>query len=176
MSAQELAQMTTPTKPTITKEQFRAAMGSFAAGVTVITTLDADGTPHALTATAFSSLSADPPLCLVCVDKQSRAHEALTVGRRFAVNMLGEGQHEVSGHFASRVDDKFDGKDWQAGEHTGCPLLPDVIATVECEITEILAGGDHDIFIGLMLGVQVHEGTPLVYWRGGYAAVDPAQS
>lgn len=159
------------TTPTITKDEFRAAMGSFAAGVTVITTLDADGTPHALTATAFSSLSADPPLCLVCVDKDARAHDPMVVGKKFAVNMLAAHQADVSGHFASRVDDKFDGKDWRPGEHTGCPLLPDVIATVECEVTEVLAGGDHSIFIGRMLGVEVSDGAPLLYWRGKYASV-----
>ena len=162
---------TTTITNTITNEQFRSAMGSFAAGVTVVTTLDGDGTPHALTATAFSSLSAEPPLCLVCVDKQSRAHGPLTVGGKFAVNMLSEGQRDMSGHFASKAEDKFEGIEWTAGEATGCPLLPGVLATVECEIVDILAGGDHDIFIGRMLGVEVHEGRPLLYWRGNYATV-----
>jgi flavin reductase (DIM6/NTAB) family NADH-FMN oxidoreductase RutF len=153
------------------KAEFRAVMGSFAASVTVVTTIDVDGTPHALTATAFSSLSQEPPLCLVCVNRGSRAHEPMRVGRRFAVNMLAAGQEAVSARFAKPGPDKFAGVDWSAGPTTGCPLLPDALAWLECEVTEIFAGGDHDIFVGRLLSTRVREGAPLVYFRGRYATL-----
>lgn len=156
----------------VTKDQFKAVMGSFAAGVTVVTTVEADGTPHAMTATAFSSLSANPPLCLVCVDKTARMHVPLTESGKFAVNLLAAGQDAASNHFASKADDKFDGRDFQPGERTGCPILPGVLGWMECEVTEVHRGGDHDIFVGLLLNASAEpDGEPLVYWRGGYRSL-----
>jgi flavin reductase (DIM6/NTAB) family NADH-FMN oxidoreductase RutF len=153
--------------------EFRAIMGSFAAGVTVITTLDARGEPHALTATAFSSLSATPPHCLVCVDLTARAHAPLLETRRFAVNLLAAHQTALSLHFASKDERKFDGQVWTPGAATGCPLLPEVIGWLECELTAHHAGGDHDIFVGHVLRAGVSEGEPLVYHRGHYARIVP---
>ena len=157
----------------IGRAEFKAVMASFAASVTVVTTLDAEGRPHALTATAFSSLSQEPPLCLVCVKRGSRAHEPMRVGRRFAVNILAAGQSHVSVHFAAPVADKFAGIDWTAGPATGCPLLPDALACIECEVAEIFEGGDHDIFVGRLLATEVRDGAPLVYFRGRYATLSP---
>lgn len=150
---------------------FKAVMASFAASVTVVTTVDPHGTPHALTATAFSSLSQDPPLCLVCVKRGSRAHGPMRVGRRFAVNILAAGQEHVSAHFAASRADKFADVKWTAGPATGCPLLPDALAWVECEVADIFAGGDHDIFVGRLLTTDVRDGAPLVYFRGRYATL-----
>ncbi|MEZ4376611.1 MAG: flavin reductase family protein [Polyangiaceae bacterium] len=155
--------------PTIDAEAFKAVMASFAASVTVITTIDAEGKPHALTATAFSSLSKHPPLCLVCVDQRARAHAVIRRERRFAVNILQHSQTEISAHFATSVDDKFDGIQWTAGDATGCPLLPDALAWMECRLFAEHPGGDHDIFIGELLQTGVRDGAPLVYFRGKYA-------
>lgn len=154
---------------TISIEDFKAAMASFAAGVTVVTTLDPDGTPHALTATAFTSLSASPPMCLVCIDRRCRAHGPLMGHQRFAVNILSSAQRELSAQFASRAPDKFAGVEWHPGPRTGCPFIDGALARFECEVKDIFEGGDHDIFIGRLLTVQVHDGAPLVYWRGAYA-------
>ena len=150
---------------------FRAAMASFAAGVTVVTTLDSTDGPQALTATAFSSLSASPPLCLVCVDKRARAHPALIASKRFAVNILSATQRALSARFSNPTGDKFAGVDWSRGPVTGCPLIPGSLAFVECETVEVYEGGDHDIFVGRLLDVKVREGEPLVYFRGSYAAL-----
>lgn len=153
--------------------QFRAVMGSFGAGVTVITGVDVDGAPQALTATAFSALSAEPPMCLVCVSKHTRSHGALVRGGAFAVNILAASQVALSNHFAGRADDKFAGVSWRPGPHTGCPLFDGVLATAECQIVSVVDGGDHDIFLGRLLGAEISEGEPLIYFRGAYASLEP---
>lgn len=154
---------------TITKEAFRAVMGSFAAGVTVVTTTDAAGARWGLTATAFSSLSMDPPLCLVCLDKRTASLPAFLEKRGFAVNILRAGEVELSNRFASRNEEKFAVGSWTAGEATGAPVLADAIASMECGVHEVLEGGDHLILVGALLRVTVAEGDPLLYFRGGYA-------
>lgn len=157
----------------IARDQFRAVMGSFGAGVTVITGIDDAGAPQALTATAFSALSADPPMCLVCVSVGTRSHGALVARRAFAVNILRASQAALSNRFASRRPDKFDGVDWRPGPHTGCPLLAGVLALAECEVTDIVRGGDHDIFLGRLVGSETSDGEPLIYFRGAYASIEP---
>lgn len=163
-----------PCLQAIAAADFKAVMASFAASVTVVTTVDTEERPHALTATAFSSLSQEPPLCLVCVKRGSRAHEPMRVGRRFAVNILAAGQSAVSAHFAAPHADKFSGVEWAPGPATGCPLLPDALAWLECEVAEIFEGGDHDIFVGRLLATEVRDGEPLVYFRGRYATLSSA--
>ena len=156
----------------VTKDAFKAVMGSFAAGVTVVTTVDGEGNKWGLTATAFTSVSLDPPLCLVCVDKRAGSLAALTASRKFAVNMLSADQEELSNHFASRSDDKFAEVAHSAGEATGCPLLDGALASMECEVHEIYAGGDHDIFVGKLVSTHVSDdGSALVYYRGKYCDV-----
>jgi flavin reductase (DIM6/NTAB) family NADH-FMN oxidoreductase RutF len=157
----------------VTSEEFRAAMGSFAAGVTIITTLDSDGTPHAVTATAFSSVSISPPLCLVCIDKRARPYRPLLVNGRFAVNILNAHQQALSARFASPIADRFATVDWWRGDVTGCPIFEGALAWMECTVSEVHSGGDHDIFLGRVMSVRVHEGSPLVYWRGRYSSLPP---
>lgn len=155
----------------ITKDEFRAVMGSFAAGVTVVTTADGSGQMAGLTATAFTSLSMDPPLCLVCIDKKTGSHAAFTANKKFAVNVLSDTQEEISNRFASRRDDKFAEIKWEPGAATGCPVFPEALAVMECEVKDVLSGGDHDIFVGELKSVRVNEGKPLVYWKGAYGDV-----
>jgi flavin reductase (DIM6/NTAB) family NADH-FMN oxidoreductase RutF len=152
----------------VSKDEFKAVMGSFAAGVTVITTVTDDGKLFGLTATAFSSLSLDPPLGLVCIDRRAASHDAIAESRRFAVNLLRAGQEELSNRFASRSDDKFQGVAHRPGDVTGCPLFDDALAAMECRVVEVLAGGDHSIFVGELCSVRTGEGLPLVHWRGAY--------
>lgn len=153
---------------------FRKALGAFASGVTVVTGRAADGEPVGLTVSAFSSLSLDPPLILVCLDKATRSAEALT-GGPFAVNILAEDQQAVSNHFASRKDKRFDGVEWQAGEVHGSPLLSGSLAHLQCAPHEVLEGGDHLIVVGRVEAVDVsEEGKPLTYFRGGYRILDVA--
>jgi len=156
----------------VTAEEFKAAMASFAVGVTVVTTVDAEGVPHALTATAFSSLSKTPPLCLVCVDRQARAHAPMLASRRFAINILAADQSALSEHFANKKnDDKFAEVAWSPGSATGCPIIGGALGSLECELEDVHAGGDHDIFVGQIVGVTVREGEPLVYFRGAYTTL-----
>jgi flavin reductase (DIM6/NTAB) family NADH-FMN oxidoreductase RutF len=160
-------------KVDVSANEFRAAMGSFAAGVTVITTTDADGMPHAVTATAFASVSLTPPLCLVCIDKRARPYRPLLLHGRFAVNILTSDQEELSDRFASPIADRFATVSWWPGDVTGCPIISGALAWMECEIVEVHSGGDHDIFLGRVQSVQVHDGSPLVYWRGKYSSLPP---
>lgn len=153
---------------TVSKEDFKSVMGSFAASVTVVTTVDAEGRKWGLTATAFSSLSLDPPLCLVCIDRRAGSHGAFAASQKFAVNMLTAEQEDLSNNFASRKDDKFEGIAHSAGEETGCPILEGALATMECKVTHVMPGGDHDIFVGELLSTSVAEGSPLLYFRGKY--------
>ena len=158
---------------TVTPEQVRSAMASFAAGVTVVTTLEADGSPQGLTATAFSSVSMQPPLCLVCLDHRSRTFTALTEKKRFAVSMLKHSQEPVSNQFAAAEGDKFADVPWTPGQVTGCPLIDGALASVECEVESVHRAGDHDIFVGRIVSIAVGDGMPLVYFRGAYAELMP---
>lgn len=157
--------------PSVAPQDFKAAMSSFAAGVTVVTTVDDQGRPEAMTATAFSSVSLDPPLCLICIDRRARAHASLLGQGSFGVSILGAEQEAISARFAAPVADRFAGVRWSPGAVTGCPAIPGALAFMECQIVEVHAGGDHDILLGRVASVQVREGQPLVYWRGHYASL-----
>jgi flavin reductase (DIM6/NTAB) family NADH-FMN oxidoreductase RutF len=157
--------------PSVSVDEFRAAMASFAAGVTVVTTAAANGDPFGLTATAFSSVSRNPPLCLICISHVAEARPVLMVTRRFAVNFLATGQEEVSARFATHGLDKFEGVPYVLGEASGCPLLEGALASVECTVQTVHVAGDHDVVIGSIERVNVGEGEPLVYFRGKYCAI-----
>jgi flavin reductase (DIM6/NTAB) family NADH-FMN oxidoreductase RutF len=151
----------------LTPTEFRTALRNFAAGVTVLTTRDKDGRPSGLTAIAFTSVSLDPPLVLVCVDHGATAHPAFRAHGRFAVNVLRREQEALSRRFAASGGDKFDGVPCHAGT-TGLPLLDDALATLECRVVEAHEAGDHTIFIGAVEAASVGAGRPLVYFHGGY--------
>ncbi len=151
----------------VEKSEFRQALGHFAAGVTVVTAKFADGHMAGITVTAFSSLSLDPPLVLVCIDVKARIHEHLKVGGAFAVNMLADDQEVVSRRFASREPEAFRETGYSEGAN-GAPLLHDALAVVECRIVDLLAGGDHTIVVGQVEATRVRDGKPLLYFRGGY--------
>lgn len=155
----------------VSKDDFKAFMSNFASGVTVVTTVDQDGNPWGLTVSAFSSLSLDPPLCLVCVDHRAGSLETFRTSRRFAVNILSDKQEDISNRFASRSEDKFVDTNWQPGPVLECPVFADVLAWTECEVTEIIPGGDHDIFVGQLVKVEAGEGQPLLYFNGAYGDI-----
>jgi 3-hydroxy-9,10-secoandrosta-1,3,5(10)-triene-9,17-dione monooxygenase reductase component len=154
---------------TVTVDQFRAAMGSFAAGVTVVTTVDAHGTPFGLTATAFSSVSREPPLCLVCVSHAAEAYPVIVRTKHFAVNFLSADQEALSARFATHGLDKFDGVEYRPGAAAGCPLLDGTLGSVECRVQSAGDAGDHSVFVAVIEHVSVASGDPLVYFRGRYA-------
>lgn len=156
----------------VSPDAFRRAMASFAASVTVVTCVDGRGRHHGMTATAFSSVSLEPPLCLVCIDKGASVLPAFRESGHFAVNMLASDQEDLSIRFAGPDDARFDGVGWRAGA-SGCALIAGAIATVECRLTEVVSGGDHDILLGLVVSTAIGEGAPLLYFRGGYADIVP---
>ena len=150
--------------------QFRQIFGHFATGVTVITTAF-DGWLHGMTANALTSLSLDPLLLLVCIDKTAHAHAQIAKSGKFGVNLLSEDQEELSRLFAEHTapeQDKLQGAPYYLGPN-GTPVLEDCLGYIECAVTEQCAGGDHTIFLGQVLhGEMLSEAPPLLFYRGGY--------
>jgi flavin reductase (DIM6/NTAB) family NADH-FMN oxidoreductase RutF len=151
----------------LTPTEFRTAMRSFAAGVTVVTTRDREGRPSGLTASAFTSVSLSPPLVLVCIDHAATAHPDFREHGWFAVNILRREQEALSRRFALSGGDKFEGVSHRPGS-SGLPLLDGTLASLECRVVEAHEAGDHTIFIGLVESATVAGGPPLVYFHGGY--------
>lgn len=154
-------------------DAFRDALGRFVSGITVVTTRSADGTDHAMTANAFTSVSLDPFLVLVCVERIARFHEAVLESGRWAVSVLGENAIEASNWFATRgrpLAGQLSGFPFTRGEQSGAALLADALATIECRTTGVYDGGDHDIVLGEVLSVAVPQpdDRPLVYFQGKY--------
>ena len=147
---------------------FFRLMGSFASSVTVTTSRGEDGQPTGFTASAFCSLSLDPPLCLVCVDLRSESLPAIEATRTFGVNILAEHQEDLSRRFASKDLDRFAGLSYRDGPATGVPIFDGVVAWVECCVRDILPGGDHVIVVGEIQGGDAVEGAPLLYYRSQY--------
>jgi flavin reductase ActVB len=141
--------MTTVHAPaSIAETHFRRVMASLAAGVAVVTTVDAEGAPRGLTTTALTSVSLDPPLVLVCVGLESRTLPALRTSGRFAVNLVHASAVELAARFASKDEDKFAGSAWRPGVH-GSPLLhEDVVAWLECRVVREIEAGDHVVLLG----------------------------
>lgn len=144
---------------------FRNAMARFASGVTVVSTRDADGRLQAFTASAFSSLSLEPPLVLVCLEQRAHSYEAFMQAREVAVSILAAGQGDLAWHYAKKSDDKFAGQQVERGELTGLPLIPGATVHLECRVYERLPGGDHTIIIGEVLRAAVHNDTPLLHFN-----------
>ena len=158
----------------VSPAQLREAMGQFATGVTVVTSVGADGEPVGTTANAVTSLSLEPPLVLVCFDLNSATLTAIRGHGAFAVNVLGRRQRHLSANFAKRgLSAVWDGVRHHRGP-TGSPRLADVIAVIECTVEHSLPGGDHEIVIGRVHHVESNGdgATPLLFWRGEYASIE----
>lgn len=154
----------------IDRDLFRAVLGRFASGVTIVTTVDADGIDHGMTVSAFSSLSLDPPLVLVCIDHKASVWPAFERATHFAINILGSQQEALSRRFSSRDGERFEGVGFTRGT-TGVALLDDTLAAVECTVTARLPHGDHSILVGSVDGGTARDLQPLLYYRGGYASL-----
>jgi flavin reductase (DIM6/NTAB) family NADH-FMN oxidoreductase RutF len=154
----------------VSSADFRAALSRFASGVTVVTTKDATGKTFGITVSAFCSVSLEPPLVLICIEKTTGSHHAFEQSGRFTVNILTEEQGPISEHFATLIEDKFASVDHAVDEH-GVPLLPSSLATLQCSLFKTLNGGDHSIFLGLVEHVIVRDAGPLVYFKSGYRRV-----
>lgn len=160
-----------------TPDRFRDVLGRFATGVTVMTTVTPDGVPHGMTASAVASVSLDPPLVLVCVDREASMSAAVAAAGRFALSILGGGQRSLSEHFAD--PERGDGETQFAGVETttavtGAPLLARAHGWIDCSVWATYDGGDHDIVVGEVAALDA--GTiddALVHHRSGYAVAGP---
>ncbi len=153
-------------------DSFRAVLGRFATGVTVVTSCDDGGLAHGMTATAFCSVSLEPPLVLVCIDRTASMHDLLQRDHPFAVNVLSAGQEALSRRFASGdPPNRFDGLGYHGGQ-TGVPILDDVVAWLEARVTARHEAGDHTIVVGRVELAETRHERPLLYYRGGYAQLE----
>lgn len=151
----------------IDPRELRNVMGHFATGVTIITTRDVSGKPFGLTANAFSSLSLEPPLVLICVDKKVDCYACFDQSKVFVVNILSEGQDQLSTRFATKGIEKFEGVAVRQG-NLGVPLLEGAVAHIECKLTSAYEGGDHTIYVGEVQAVDAAGDRPLLFFKGKY--------
>lgn len=151
---------------TADRETFKAAMRRFASGVTVVTTM-LEGKPKGFTATAFCSVSVEPPMLLVCVNRSARSHPVIAQSGCFCVNILARDQEELAVRFSSRRDDPFAGIACRIAS-TGAPVLDGTLAFFDCMLSEELSVETHTIFVGKVIACASREGTPLGYYDGAY--------
>lgn len=165
--------MAPPPRPAIDPDAFRATLGRFATGVTVLTARDAEGRDQGMTVSAFCSLSLDPPLVLACVDRGASMHPLFAEGAPFVVNVLAAGQEALSRRFAT-VDpgDRFAGVGYERAA-AGPARLDGVLAWLECRVHALYPGGDHTIVVGAVEEVGTRDAArPLLYYRSGYASLE----
>ena len=150
--------------------QFRQLLGRFATGVTVVTARGPGGGPVGMTASSVASVSLDPPLLLVCVDRSHDMHAALEAGQHFVLNVLAADQEALSRRFAADDEHRFDGVGYKENRQ-GIPVLDGALASIECVKQTAVPGGDHTVFFGLVTGGTVTDRQPLLYYRGGYISL-----
>lgn len=161
------------TAPTV--DQFRLAMGRFASGVTVLSTV-ADGHDHAMTANAVASVSMDPLLVLACVEVDARFHDAIVDSGVWGISILSEGQRATAAWLSTPgrpLVGQLDRVPHHRGEKTGVALLEGALATIECQTTAVHPAGDHSIVVGevVSLAVEEHPGAALTYYRSRYGSL-----
>lgn len=153
----------------IDPDLFRKVMGHFPTGVTVVAALD-DDRPVGLAIGSFFSVSLHPPLVGFCVARTSSSWPRIEAAGRFGITVLAEDQHETSGRFASKVEDKFEGETWDPAPVTGSPLITGGLQHIDCTLHSVLDGGDHVIVLGRVRYLDVHRTDvgPLLFFKGGY--------
>ena len=153
----------------VTAGEFRNALRKFASGVTIVT-VAGDGELHGMTASSFASVSLEPPLVLVCLDRTSRTRALVAQTGAFAVNVLRSGQDETSRAFARPGLKPFATVPHRAGAN-GAPVLDDAIAVLECTTYRTFEAGDHDVLLGEVTAASAAGGEPLVYYDGAYRSL-----
>jgi flavin reductase (DIM6/NTAB) family NADH-FMN oxidoreductase RutF len=162
------------TPPPLTALEFRKALGHFTTGVTVITVEREPGKIHGMTANSFTSVSLDPMLILVCVDKRAKMLHFLAEKKRFGVSVLKAGQDSLSEYFAkgvqsAEVEERLGIRyRWTP---SGVPVLENTILRLSCSLVASHLAGDHTIFVGEVQDAEVHDGEPLLYFRGEYRKI-----
>ena len=155
----------------VTPDEFRAVLGRFPSGVTVVTTRGADGADQGMTVSALCSVSLEPPLVLVCVEKNASVYDALTTAPGFAVNILSAKQEQIARRFSIIDIDRFEGIGFTRSA-SGYAILDDILGVIECRRFTLYDGGDHTIILGEVEATRVESGAPLLYYRGGYAQLE----
>lgn len=148
-------------------EDFKRALSKYATGVTVVTAVDDSERPYGLAVNSFVSGSMEPPLVLWCLRRASSLFDKFTSASKFGVNILAAHQLELARKFSAKVDDRFAGVPYEFGAH-GCPILPGVAATLECDTFAQYIAGDHLIFIGEVRTCSDTGATPLIFHSKGY--------
>jgi flavin reductase (DIM6/NTAB) family NADH-FMN oxidoreductase RutF len=158
--------------PTVTPQAFRQTLGRFASGITVVT-MQLENEVRGITVSAFLSVSLEPPLVLVSVDKKAHSHERMMKSERYGVSILSEGQQALSNHFAGRAPEvipEFDTLD-------GFPVLKNAVAQLVCKTVQHVDAGDHTLFIGQIERLTWQEDAkPLVYFHGGYQKIEKLEN
>jgi flavin reductase (DIM6/NTAB) family NADH-FMN oxidoreductase RutF len=149
---------------------FRQLLGRFATGVTVLTTRTEGGEAIGMTASSVASVSLEPPLVLVSVDRRHDMHVALSAAAHFVLNILAADQEALSRRFAADEPNRFGGVGFRPNKQ-GIAVLDGVLAHIECEKQTAIPAGDHTVFFGLVVGGSVTDRRPLLYYRGGYAGL-----
>jgi flavin reductase (DIM6/NTAB) family NADH-FMN oxidoreductase RutF len=149
---------------------FRSVLGRFVSGVTILTARDAAGVDHGMTASAFCSVSLNPPLVLASIAHDATLHPVLLAQDEMAVSILTASQEAIARRFAEKLDNRFDGVGFTRGL-TGAPLIEGALAIIEGHVVHRYAGGDHTVFVAEVLAASATMDEPLVYYRGGYAHV-----
>ena len=155
----------------VSEEEFRAVLGRFPSGVTVVTTTDESGADQGMTVSAFCSVSLRPPLILISIEKTASAHHALTTAAGFVVNILSARQEQIARRFAIVDIDRFEGVGFTRSTR-GYAVLDDTLGVIECSRQQLYDGGDHTIILGKVESMRAEPGTPLLYYRGGYAQLE----
>jgi len=150
---------------------FRRGCAKFATGIAVASVVDDGGWPHGLTVNSFTSVSATPPLVLICIDYSSNILPLFRAARHYGISVLSDAQQQISTRFAMRGQDRFDGVDWTPGE-TGVPLIPEALAHFECAVRNVVEAGDHAIFIAEVVRLECRDGKPLLYYDSGYRRLE----
>jgi flavin reductase (DIM6/NTAB) family NADH-FMN oxidoreductase RutF len=154
-------------------DEFRRILGHWTTGVAVVATVTRGGEPRGLTANAVASVSLEPPLVLVCVERGADTHGSIRAAGFFAISILPQAAERTARRFAGEhAEGKFDGIAWHSGS-TGAPLLDEALAWVDCRLRDAHDAGDHSIFVGEVMAGDAVEGEPLVYYRGGYNRLTP---
>ena len=150
---------------------FRKLLGRWTTGVTIVTARAGEKI-HGMTVSAFTEVSLEPPLVLICADKSSNTNPLIAEGGVFAVNILARDQETLSNRFASKQDEwqRFDGLAWET-EATGAPILPGTVAAIDCRVVATHDAGDHIIYVGEVVGLHLSDGDPLLFYHRGYCGL-----
>jgi len=159
----------------VAPEDYRAVIGSFASGVTIVTTVGDNFESLGTTVSAISSVCLEPPTLLACLNTGSATGQAIARSGHFAVNVLAEHQAGLARRFATKRTGKFEGVKVVPGAD-GLPLLDEVIAHVTCRVVERLASGTHLVFLGRVITAAAVEGRPLAHFRGRFRRLEPAEA